>query len=389
MTGDKIMKERLERLREAFAPAKVDALVVSYLPNVRYLTGFSGSAATLLVTRRRALLLTDGRYRVQAAEQLAASSLEDEVSLVIGGVAAQQKALSSAISRSRAARVGLEAEHVSWATSKSFAKLAGKARVVPTKGLVEAIREVKDAREVALIGRACAIADQALGEVAGMMTEGATEAEVAMELDATMRRHGAEDTAFDTIVASGANSAKPHARPGPRRIRPGDAVVVDFGACYQGYRSDMTRTFLVPPRRLPRASQNGSGGAHARRPGRTREIERVFDVVRRAQEAGLAAVRAGVSASAVDAACRDLIAAEGYGELFEHSTGHGVGLDIHEAPPVAPGWPGILHEGSVVTVEPGVYVAGLGGVRIEDTVVVTSGGCRVLTRFPKDPWPFE
>jgi Xaa-Pro aminopeptidase len=188
---------------------------------------------------------------------------------------------------------------------------------------------------------------------------------VALALDTAMRRLGAEDRAFETIVASGPNAAKPHARPTKRAIVAGDPVVVDFGAIFEGYRSDMTRTFCV-------------GGE----PSGT--LARVFEVVTRAQAAGVAAVRAGVTAGDIDKACRDVIADAGWRDAFEHGTGHGVGLDIHEAPAVGPGSTAILDTDVVVTVEPGVYLAGIGGVRVEDTVVVTADGCHTLTRFPKD-----
>ena len=180
-----------------------------------------------------------------------------------------------------------------------------------------------------------------------------------------MRQGGAEESAFETIVASGENSAKPHARPGGRLIRPGDPVVVDFGAVYDGYRSDMTRTFCIggPP---------------------TGELATIFEVVAESQRAGAGSVAPGVSAGAVDEACRQVIAASGWAERFEHGTGHGVGLDIHEGPSVGPGSTAILGPGTVVTVEPGIYLPGTGGVRIEDTLVVTENGSRPLTQFPKD-----
>ncbi len=363
--------------------AEIDALVVISLANVRYLTGFTGTAGVLAVTRRRALLTTDGRYRVQAGEQLEKAGLADVVRLEVGGLQAQRGALKGLISRSRAKRVGLESDHVSWSAMTSFSELLDKVEIVPARGLVESLREVKDAGEIERIARACAIGDAALAGVAAMLGEGVTEAQFALELDATMRRLGAEDRAFETIVASGENAAKPHARPSNRRIRAGAPVVVDFGAIFEGYRSDMTRTLFAPKRSGTRK--------HAHAPGRSKhgagEMERVFDVVKRAQEAGVAAVRAGVEAGAVDDACRSLIVAEGYGDAFEHGTGHGVGLDIHEGPPVGPGSTGILQPGTVITVEPGIYLPGLGGVRIEDTVVVTEDGCRVLTGFSKEPWP--
>jgi Xaa-Pro aminopeptidase len=224
---------------------------------------------------------------------------------------------------------------------------------------------VKDTGELARMARAAAMADTALGEVLPMLESRESEHAVALALDTAMRRLGAQDRAFETIVASGPNAAKPHARPGDRPLTAGDTVVVDFGAVFDGYRSDMTRTFCVggdPPDPL----------AH------------MVEVVTRAQAEGLAAVRAGATGADVDRACRDVIVEAGWGDAFVHGTGHGVGLDIHEAPAVGPGSTAILSPGVVVTVEPGVYLAGIGGARVEDTVVVTTGPCRPLTAFPKD-----
>jgi Xaa-Pro aminopeptidase len=254
---------------------------------------------------------------------------------------------------------------VTWSAKRRWAEDLAPAAPVATTGVVEALRQVKDAGELARMARAAAIADAALGEVLDLFGRASREDEVALALDTAMRRLGAEDRAFETIVASGPNAAKPHARPTSRTIETGDPVVVDFGAIFEGYRSDMTRTFCV-------------GGDP---PG---PLARVFEVVAEAQAAGVAAVRAGVSAGDVDKACRDLIAEAGWREAFEHGTGHGVGLDIHEAPAVGPGSTAILASDVVVTVEPGVYLAGIGGVRVEDTVVVTADGSHTLTRFPKD-----
>jgi Xaa-Pro aminopeptidase len=235
------------------------------------------------------------------------------------------------------------------------------------------MRVVKDEGEVARMERAAAIADEALAEVLPLLAGAGrnagdrplTEARFAAALDHAMRELGAEESAFETIVASGENSAKPHARPGDRRIRPGDPVVVDFGAVFDGYRSDMTRTFCV-------------GGPPEGR------LAEVFAVVAESQRLGVGSVRPGVTAGSVDQVCRDAIDASGWGDRFEHGTGHGVGLDIHEGPSVGPGSTAILQPGTVVTVEPGVYLPDTGGVRIEDTLVVTGDGSRPLTRFPKE-----
>jgi Xaa-Pro aminopeptidase len=356
--------DRLGRLRPAIGGAAADCLLVTTLANVRYLTGFTGSAALLLVTDDEALLVTDGRYRTQAAEQLAAAGLSGSVELVVGGAVPQRQALAGLVARGRGT-VGLESENVTWAAQRRWADTLAPAELVATAGVVEGLRVVKDAGEVARIAMAAAIADAALGEVLDLLGRGRTEEEVALALDTAMRRLGSQDRAFETIVASGPNAAKPHARPSDRAIAAGDPVVIDFGATFDGYRSDMTRTFCVGRPPAP-------------------ELARVFAVVAEAQAAGVATVRAGVVTGDIDKVCRDVIADAGWAAAFEHGTGHGVGLDIHEAPAVGQGSTAILTPGVVVTVEPGIYLAGLGGVRIEDTVVVTDQGCRPLTGFTKD-----
>ena len=356
---------RLDRLRDAFEAHEIDALVVTTLANVRYLTGFSGSAGVLTVTRDGALLTTDGRYRTQSAEQIEKAGAAAQVDITIGPVTEQRKAAQAALAATTVARIGLEADNVSWSAQRTWAGLLNADRLVPTSNAVEALRERKDAAEIARMERAAAIADAALFEVLPLMSQGVTEEHFALELDTAMRRGGAESTAFETIVAAGENSAKPHHHPGGRRINAGDPVVVDFGATFEGYRSDMTRTFCV--------GSDPEG-----------ELARVFAVVGESQAAGAAAVRPGISAKEVDDVCRRIIAEAGWAERFEHGTGHGVGLDIHEAPTVSQLGTAILAPGFVVTVEPGVYLPGHGGVRVEDTLVVTEDGARPLTRFTKD-----
>ncbi len=356
---------RLDRVRGAFDEHEIDALVVTTLPNIRYLTGFSGSAGILTVTRDGALLTTDGRYRTQSAEQVQLAGAAAQVDIAIGSASEQRMAAHAALDDPALARVGLEADNVSWSAQRTWAELLDGNRLVATSNVVEAFRTRKDEAEIARMEHAAAIADAALFEVLPLLGDGVTEEHFALELDTAMRRGGAESTAFDTIVAAGENSAKPHHHPGGRRIERGDPVVVDFGATFEGYRSDMTRTFCVG------ADPEG-------------ELARIFEVVGTSQAAGAAAVRPGISAKEVDDICRAVIAEAGWADRFEHGTGHGVGLDIHEAPTVSQLGTAILAPGFVVTVEPGVYVPGHGGVRVEDTLVVTDDGARALTRFTKD-----
>jgi Xaa-Pro aminopeptidase len=319
----------------------------------------------LTVTRAGALLTTDGRYRTQSAEQVERAGAGGQVEIAIGAGAEQRRAATAALEGGGIARIGLEAANVSWSGQRSWAESLGGDRLVATSNAVEALRERKDAAEIARMERAAAIADAALFEVLPLMSQGVTEEHFALALDTAMRQGGAESTAFETIVAAGENSAKPHHHPGSRTINGGDPVVVDFGATFEGYRSDMTRTFCVD------AEPEG-------------ELARIFDVVQTSQAAGAAAVRPGIAAKDVDDICRRIIADAGWAERFEHGTGHGVGLDIHEAPTVSQLGTAILAPGFVVTVEPGVYVPGHGGVRVEDTLVVTEDGARPLTRFTKD-----
>jgi Xaa-Pro aminopeptidase len=348
---------RLPRLRERLEAAGCDALLVTNLANIRYLTGFTGSAAFLLVGQST-LFTTDGRYGDQSSEELGAAGVEAETA--IGRRGEQIEALEKP---AKGLRVGVEAENLTMALKEEFECVGS--RLVPTAGVVEGLRRVKDAGELARIEAAADIADVALAQLKERLASGVTEAQFALELDFEMRQRGADGVSFETIVASGPNGALPHARPSDRLIEAGDVVVIDFGALVDGYHSDMTRTFSIGP---PASA----------------ELVDVSDAVLVAQRAGVRALKPGVSCSEVDAACRDSLELAGYGSVFLHPTGHGVGLDIHEAPAVAAGSADILEEGVVVTVEPGAYLTGVGGVRIEDSLVITATGARALTKSTKD-----
>ena len=265
-------------------------------------------------------------------------------------------------------RIGLEADHVVWSAQRRYATEWFPGReLVPTTGLVERLRRRKDRAELARMELAAHIADTALADVRHRLLEMPTEAEFASELDAMMRSLGAAKPSFETIVASGPNGAKPHARPSDRRLRDGDLVILDFGCVVDGYCSDMTRTVAI-------------GDVDA-------DSQRMLDVVIAANAAGVAAVRAGAPSATVDAAARSIIAEAGWADSFTHGTGHGVGLDIHEAPRLGATSTDVLEEGDVVTVEPGVYLPAHGGARMEDSVLVTADGCTVLTHTTKSPHP--
>jgi len=350
---------RLDALRAALVEADVEALLVTSLVNIRYLTGFTGSAGLLLVLPGDARFVTDGRYRDQATEQLAAHEVRAHVE--IAGTDQREVVAGAA---EGIVRLGLEADRVTWADQRAYAETWFPfAELIATSGLVEDLRVVKDPGEVARIGAAAAIADAALARVRHRLRDGPAERDFALALDTEMRHLGASGPSFETIVASGPNAARPHARPTDRHIGNGDLVVLDFGAVVDGYCSDISRTIMVG---RPSATQR-----------------RLLEVVTAAQGAGIEAVRAGVPAAAVDTAARQVIDDAGWAEEFVHATGHGVGLEIHEAPRVAMSSDATLVNGNVVTVEPGVYLPGHGGARVEDTVLVTADGCRTLTHAPK------
>jgi Xaa-Pro aminopeptidase len=352
---------RLPKLRASMAEADYDALLVTNLTNVRYLTGFTGSAAVLLVKNDEMVLATDGRYKFQSAEQLGAAGVEARIE--IGNLVEQKQKVAAAANG--VTRIGLEAGDVTWARQRSFAAdWFPTAELVATDGVIEALRRIKDEGELDRMREAARVADEALANVRPLLASGISERDFAIALDFEIRKLGASGNSFETIVAAGPNGAKPHARPSSRIVEPGELVVLDFGAIVDGYCSDMTRTVC------------------AGEP--TPELQKMVDVVAASQRAGVAAVKAGAKAADVDKVCRDVIAEAGWADAFMHSTGHGVGLDIHEAPWVSATSTDTLAPGHVVTVEPGVYLEGLGGVRIEDTVVVTDDGCYPLTNTTKE-----
>ncbi|SFQ51157.1 Xaa-Pro aminopeptidase [Amycolatopsis arida] len=348
-------------LTEAEPP--LDALLVTDLVNIRYLTGFTGSNAALLVHaggEADTVFCTDGRYRTQAAAEV------PDLERVITRPSALELAGRAAGRRETYLRTGFESQHVTVEAHDQLAERAEGVELVRAPGLVERLRAVKDDTEVAALRRACAAADRALAELVerGGLRPGRTEREVARDLESRMLDHGSTGPSFDTIVAAGAHSAIPHHRPTDAVLASGDFVKLDFGAVVDGYHSDMTRMVVLGE---PAAWQ--------------REL---YDLVLRAQAEGSAAVRPSADVTAVDRAAREVIERAGHGEEFGHGLGHGVGLQVHEAPSLAATGAGTLSAGMAVTVEPGVYLAGRGGVRIEDTLVVRDGSPEVLTLSPKE-----
>ncbi|MBF6080714.1 aminopeptidase P family protein [Nocardia cyriacigeorgica] len=352
-------------LRSLLVENEIDGLLVTDLVNIRYLTGFTGSNAALLVSswdardaEERTVISTDGRYRTQVAEQV--PDLHAEI------VRACARRVMELAGEWQLGRVGYESHVVTVDEHRGFEELSTGLELVATPGLVEQLRMVKDAYEVERLRAACAVGDAALATLLerGALRPGRTERQVARDLEWAMFEHGGEAVAFETIVAAGANSAVPHHRPTDAVLAAGDFVKLDFGAVVGGYHSDMTRTLVLGP---PTDWQR-----------------EVYELVRQAQAAGREALRPGVPVADVDAAARAVIDAAGHGALFVHGLGHGVGLRIHEAPGIAKAGTGTLLSGVAVTVEPGVYFPGRGGVRIEDTLVVREGGPELLTRTSKD-----
>jgi Xaa-Pro aminopeptidase len=333
----------------------VDAFLITRPPNVRYLTGFTGSNGQLLLSPAGGVLMTDGRYTAQAGRQA-----PDLRRVVYSGEF--PPAFQAACADLGVRRAAFEAAGLTYGLHADLA--AGGIELVPTSDEVERFRWVKDIEELEQIRAAQAIADEAFERITALLTEDMTERDLALELDLSMRRAGAEAPAFETIVAFGEGAAEPHHRPTERRLRSGDCVKLDFGCVVGGYHSDMTRTVAFGPM--------------------SDELLEVYEVVRKAQQAGIDAVGPGIEGGAADAAVRDIVRDAGYAESYPHSLGHGVGLEVHEGPALRHGSRDVLPAGAVVTVEPGIYLNGIGGVRIEDMVEVTADGCRVIPQATKE-----
>jgi Xaa-Pro aminopeptidase len=353
---------RQKKLRQHLATTRFNALLISHLPNIRYLCGFTGSAGLLLVEESGCVFFSDVRYDVQAREEVKGAKV------IIGKTAilpALGHFLDARKKRSQGWALGIEAEHFTVAEKKRLANLSPSfVTLKDAPSLVERARMIKDEDELGKIRAAVALGAKLFDRALEVLRPGVKEVEVAGEMELAARRGGAEEMSFPTIIASGARSALPHGRATEQPVRSGGFVVCDFGVILSGYCSDQTRTVWV-----------GSVPGDARA---------AYEAVREAQQAATEAVKPGVAAGEVDAAARQVLRKAGFGRYFTHSTGHGVGLEIHESPRVADGQEEILKPGMVITIEPGVYFPGKWGVRIEDMVAVTASGHEVLTPTSKD-----
>jgi Xaa-Pro aminopeptidase len=353
---------RQHKLREHLASTRVHGLLISHLPNIRYLCGFTGSAGLLLVEESGSVFFTDVRYDTQSHEEVKAAKVVITKKSPLAGLG---EFLGARRRRPRKWAMGIESEHFTIAEKKRLAKLRPAGLTLKdAPSLVERLRMVKDADEIEKIRAAVQLGAQLFDRALEVIRPGIKEVEVAAEMELAARRNGAEAMSFPTIIAAGARSALPHGRASDHMIAAGGFVVCDFGVILSGYCSDQTRTVWV-------------GSA-------TDEARHAYEAVKDAQQAAIEAVKLGIAAGEVDAAARKVLKKAGLGRYFTHSTGHGVGLEIHESPRIADGQKEILQPGMVITIEPGVYFPGKWGIRIEDMVVVTDSGGEVLTPTSKD-----
>lgn len=351
------MKGRLSKLRTIITNLQIDALLIHKPENRFYFSGFSGSAGVLIVTPKEAILVTDFRYVEQARSQATDFKIIDQKAPIF-------EELKSLIKSLKISKLGIEDEYLTFAQVEEFKKKLDQEELVPLKEALLTLRRVKEKKEIEFLTRAVEISDQAFIHILNYLKPGVMEKEIALELEFFMRRQGASKVAFDIIVASGNRSSLPHGVASDKKIAIGDLVTMDFGAVFNGYHSDITRTVAI---------------------GKINDKQKtIYNIVLEAQLAAAKTIKAGLPTKEVDAVARDIITNRGYGDFFGHGLGHGVGLEIHEKPGLSPRDNSILEAGMAVTVEPGIYLPNWGGVRIEDTVVVTENGCNTLTNSTKE-----
>jgi len=352
-----MMETRLQLLRKKLAANKVEAFLVNKPENYRYLTGFTGSNAILVITEKRAVLVTDFRYFEQAEKEAVGCQ-------VVMGKDGLLGKLAEVVAETGLKRIGIESDFVTLKTHQDYLARLKEVELKPLGNMVEGLRIVKSEEEIARIKQAAHLADQAYEHILPLIRPGVTEQELALELEFFLRRSGAEKVGFDLVVASGERSAMPHALASSKKVKSGEFVLIDLGAVWQGYHSDLSRTVII-------------GKA-------TEKQHQIYQIVQIAQKTALESIRPGIRGLEADWFARDYITSQGYGENFGHGLGHGLGLEIHEAPRLAPTVEEELAVDMVFTVEPAIYLTGFGGVRIEDTVVLREGGVEVLTRSPRE-----
>lgn len=351
-----MLKNRRSRLKPFFEEYALKALLFTDLRNIRYLCGFTGTEGALLISQDNAWFLCDSRYTAQAAQEVQSAEVRECGAIRIDTVAALANEYGLG-------RIGFEASHTPVSSFRRMSEKLTGIELVELGTNLDEIRVCKDAAEIEQLTSVATLASQALTSVLAEIKPGVREAEIALALELEMRRRGADGKAFDFIVASGERGAMPHGRASDKIIRSGELVTIDFGALKDGYHSDETVTIACGEPEI-----------------RAREIH---SIVRTAHDLAIDAVRPGISCKDLDEVARSYIRNKGYGEYFGHGLGHGVGLEIHEMPTLSPSSTAVLEEGMVITVEPGIYIPGFGGVRIEDTVVVTGTGCQIITSADK------
>ncbi len=349
--------ERLKKLREKFNENNIDGLLVTSEFNRRYITGFTGTAGVALITEKEARFITDFRYVDQASEQAVDYEIVQHKNSMIEEIANQLNELG-------VKRLGFEKSFVSFAQYEEYKSNFANSELIPVSGLIENLRLIKDEQEIKILKEAAKIADAAFDHIITYIKPGLTELDVSNELEFFMRKHGATSSSFDIIVASGIRSALPHGVATSKVIKKGELVTLDFGAYYKGYCSDITRTVAV-----------GKPSS---------ELEKIYETVLEAQLRGMKGIKPGMTGKEADALTRDYITEQGYGEYFGHSTGHGLGMEVHESPGLSMKSDTILAPGMVVTVEPGIYISGVGGTRIEDDTIITATGNESLTYSTKE-----
>lgn len=346
----------LARIRQEMEKVQVDGILVTSSYNRKYMTGFTGSAGVVLISQKEAKFITDFRYVEQARKQAATFEIVEHRGTLLEEIAKQVEGMGIA-------KLAFEQDYVTFATYKAY-ESAIKANLVPISGMIENLRLIKTPSEIKILKEAANVADRAFSHILSFIRPGVTELDVSNELEFYMRKQGATSSSFDIIVASGARSALPHGVATDKVIEHGDLVTLDFGAAYQGYVSDITRTVAVG------------------KP--SEELRKIYDIVLEAQLRGMAGIKAGMTGKEADALTRDFITEKGYGKYFGHSTGHGIGMEVHEGPALSVRSDTMLKPGMVVTVEPGIYLPGVGGVRIEDDTIITATGNEPLTFSKKE-----